>query len=152
VRITGLAPLRVAAELIGQQASTIAEQARLIEQQAARIAELERVVGRSSRNSSLPPSREGLDKPPPRSMRTKSGRKPGKQPGAGGTTLSQVDKPDRTVVHYPSACAACAGGLDEAVVVGEPVRRQVFDVPEPVVQVTEHQLFALCCTACSKRS
>jgi transposase len=136
-----LSRLAVAAELIGQQAA-------LIEQQAARIAELERVVGRSSRNSSLPPSREGLDKPPPRSTRTKSGRKPGKQPGAAGTTLCQVDKPDHSVAHYPSVCAGCAGGLDEAVVAGEPVRRQVFDVPEPVVAVTEHQLFALCCAGC----
>ena len=140
--------LAAAAELIGQQASTIAGLELLVAQQAARIAELERMVGRSSRNSSLPPSREGLDKPPPRSTRTRSGRKPGKQPGAAGTTLSQVDNPDQTVAHYPSACGRCAGDLDAAVVVGEPVRRQVFDVPEPVVTVTEHQMFALCCTAC----
>lgn len=143
-----LAQLAVAAELIGQQAGRIGELELLVRQQAARIAELARQVGRSSRNSSLPPSKEGLDKPPPRSTRTKSGRKPGKQSGAAGATLSQVDTPDKTVAHYPSACAGCSGGLAQALVVGDPVRRQVFDVPQPVVEVTEHQMFALCCPDC----
>lgn len=134
--------------LVAAQAATIEQQARLIAEQADRIAELERMLGRNSRNSSSPPSRDGLDKPPPRSMRKKSGRKPGKQPGTAGSTLAQVAAPDRTVVHYPRACRRCAKVLDPVAVVGEPVRRQVFDLPEPVVEVTEHQLVALCCTGC----
>src|SRR5574342_123425 len=135
-------------QTIEAQARLIAEQANQIAEQAARIAELERMVGRNSRNSSQPPSQDGLDKPPPRSTRRRSGRKPGKQPGAAGTALSQVALPDRTVVHYPSACRRCAATLDAAEVVGEPVRRQVFDLPAPVVEVTEHQLVALCCAHC----
>ena len=134
--------------LVAALRAQVAVQAQVIAEQAARIAELERQVGRSSRNSSLPPSREGLDKPPPRSTRTKSGRKAGKQPGSAGTTLAQVDHPTKTVKHYRAACGRCAAALDSAVVVGEPERRQVFDVPEPVVEVTEHQMFSLCCAGC----
>ena len=39
-----------------------------------RIAELEARLGQSPRNSSRPPSSEGLGKPAPRSLRKKSGR------------------------------------------------------------------------------
>src|ERR1700716_2165427 len=64
-------------------------------------------AGKNSRNSSTPPSADGLAKPPPRSMRGTSGRRPGKQPGSPGAALLQVADPDRTVKHFPSVC----GGL-----------------------------------------
>jgi transposase len=56
----------------------------------AENAELRRRLGLNSTNSSKPPSSDGLSKPPPTSMRGRSGRKPGKQPGSTGTALSQV--------------------------------------------------------------
>ena len=71
------------------------------------------------------------------SSRTRSGRKPGKQPGAPGCTLRQVEHPDVVLRHEPVACGGCGGGLHGAAVVGE-TRRQVFDIPEPRVIVTEH--------------
>jgi hypothetical protein len=40
-----------------------------VEELEAENAELKRRLGRNSRKSSTPPSVEGLDKPPPRSMR-----------------------------------------------------------------------------------
>jgi transposase len=126
----------------------MAEQAAVIEAQAARIAELERAAGRNSRNSSSPPAADGLAKPPVRSVRTKSARKVGKQPGAPGATLSQVDEPDVVVEHFPAACGHCAGPLVRERVVGAVVRRQVFDLPEVKVRVTEHQLVALACDGC----
>ncbi|WP_346776018.1 DUF6444 domain-containing protein [Micromonospora sp. HNM0581] len=44
----------------------------------AENAELRRRLGLTSKNSSMPSSSEGLDKPPATSTRTRSGRKPGK--------------------------------------------------------------------------
>src|SRR5260370_15635294 len=52
----------------------------------ARVAELEAQVNRTSKNSSQPPSADGLAKgePKPRSLRKKTGRKPGGQDGHDG--------------------------------------------------------------------
>jgi hypothetical protein len=94
----------------------IGAQARMIEELTARVVELERRPGRDSSNSSQPPSQDGLGKPPARLMRGRSGRKPGKRPGAPGSALAQVKVPDRLVKHFPSACAGCAAPLDRAAV------------------------------------
>jgi transposase len=142
--------LEVAQQRLAEQAVLIEQQAARIEEQAARIAELERKVGRNSRNSSSPPAADGLDKPPVRSVRTKGTRRAGKQPGAPAATLSQVAKPDVVIEHFPAACGCCAGPLARERVVGEVVRRQVFDLPEVKVKVTEHQLFALVCDECGR--
>jgi transposase len=140
------------AALVAAQERVIARlQVRIVEQDArlaeqdARIAELERQLAASSRNSSRPPSSDGLDKPSPKSLRGRSGRKPGGQPGHEGRTLRQVEKPDEVVVHEPGACAGCGADLPGD---GEPVRvsrRQVFDIPKINVRVVEHQLVARRC-------
>jgi transposase len=75
-----------------------------------RIAELEARLNQTPRNSSKPPSAEGLGKPP-RSLRKKSGRKPGGQDGHEGRTLMQVAKPGREVPHEPACCGGCGAGL-----------------------------------------
>lgn len=55
-----------------------------------RIAELEARLGQSSKNSSKPPSSDGLAKPAPKSLRKRSGRKPGGQGGHPGSTSRGV--------------------------------------------------------------
>lgn len=117
-------------------------------------AELRRRLGLTSKNSSKPPSSEGLDKPPATSMRGRSGRRPGKQPGGTGTALSQVLLPDEQVDHYPPECGGCGDGLDPATAgrAGDPVVRQVFDVPEVRVRVTAHLLHLLSCLGCGART
>ena len=72
-----------------------------------RIAELEARLRHNPRNSSEPPSSEGLAKPAPRSLRKRGGRKPGGQDGHKGTTLAQVARPDREVRHEPGCCSRC---------------------------------------------
>ena len=55
------------------------------------VAELKRQVGQNSRNSSKPPSSDSpFTKPAPRSLRRRSGRKPGGQPGHPGSPLALV--------------------------------------------------------------
>jgi transposase len=106
---------------------------------AARLADLEERVGRNPRNSSMPPSAEGLSKPtyPDRAERRATKRRPGKQPGAEGKHLAQVEDPDEVVTHSPSVCLGCGESLADAQLV-DTERRQVFELPPMRAFVTEH--------------
>jgi transposase len=115
-----------------------------------RIAELEARLRQTPRNSSRPPSSEGLGKPSPRSLRKKSGRKPGGQDGHEGRTLAQVARPGRELRHEPACCGRCGAGLAARPVTGVE-RRQVFDLPEAAVTVIEHQLIEREC-GCGQRT
>lgn len=78
-----------------------------IQQLESRIKELEDQISKNSRNSSKPPSSDGLSKPSPKSRRSKSGRKAGGQMGHKGINLKLVDLPDETKVHKVKRCACC---------------------------------------------
>ncbi|MFC7280257.1 IS66 family transposase, partial [Paractinoplanes rhizophilus] len=110
----------------------------------AENAELRRRLGQSPRNSNVPPSAQGLDKPAPKSLRGRSGRRSGGQDGHPGRTLRQVEIPDETVVHEPVACGGCGSGLAGAPVAAV-TRRQVFEIPPVAARITEHQLIARRC-------
>jgi len=111
-----------------------------------RIAELEARLGMSSRNSSKPPSSDGLAKPAPKSLRQKSGRGPGRPKGQAGFTLEPVADPKHRRRHEPHACAGCGGDLAGARVVGVE-SRQVFDLPESIaLEVTQHDLVVRECS------
>jgi transposase len=105
---------------------------------AADNARLRANLGMSSKNSSKPPSSDGYAKPAPKSRRQRSGKKPGKQPGAPGKNLAPVDDPDEIVNHTPEHCEECGDDLFGAAVTGE-VRRQVFDLPPVEVATVEHR-------------
>jgi transposase len=129
-----------------------------------RIGELERKVATlesNSRNSSKPPSSDkgNLTNPPkPRSLRGRSGCKPGGQEGHKGSTLKQVERPDHVVEHRFSAgdaCPKCERALD----VGAPgedldrdacVNRQVFDLAPVKIEVTEHRAQRRTCPGCGE--
>src|SRR4051812_18117002 len=120
-------------------------------EQNARIAALERQLAASSRNSSRPPSSDGLDKPAPKSLRGRSGRRPGGQPGRQGRTLRQVAVPDEVVVHEPGACAGCGSTLAAEGAPARIIRRQGFHIPTITVRVVEHRLVSPRC-ACGART
>src|SRR4051794_7589128 len=141
-----LAALVAAQErIMAQLQARIAEQDVRLAEQDARIAELEQRLAASSRNSSKPPSSDGLDKPAPKSLRGRSGRKPGGQPGHQGRTLRQVAVPDEVIVHEPDACAGCGAELAAEGAPARMIRRQVFDIPKITVRVVEHQLVSRRC-------
>jgi hypothetical protein len=103
----------------------LAQRDALIAALAGRVAELEARLGKNSRNSSKPPSSDGLAKPAPKSLRRASGRKPGKQQGGQGFRLEPRAVPDQVKVHAPSECRGCGAGLADAPMVGTETR-QVF--------------------------
>jgi transposase len=119
--------------------------------QKQRIGDLERRLGLNSSNSSKPPASDGLKKPPrvPRvtSLRERSGRKPGGQKGHRGETLRPVVNPDAIVNHHPERCAHCAAKLP-ADMSALYRARQVVDIPEPKVIVTEHRAHGCACPKC----
>src|SRR5262249_45987863 len=64
-----------------------------------------------------------------------------------GRQLRLVATPDRVVAHRPATCAACQEPLaDTAWSWVE--RRQVHELPPLRLQVTEHQIAHVRCTAC----
>ncbi len=136
-----LAQLR---EQLAVVVATLAQRDVVIAEVRAENAELRRQLGQNSRNSSKPPSTDGLAKPSPKSLRRRSGRKPGGQPGHPGSRLEQVSAPDEVLRHEPAACGGCGSGLDGTAQVGVR-RRQVFDIPPIAVRVVEHQLIERRC-------
>lgn len=114
-------------------------------------------VRRDSHNSGLPPS---LDPPAAkaantvrrtRSLRRKSDKCVGGQMGHRGTTLRQVEFPDRLRVHAPRRCRQCQSPLADSAVVGYS-RRQVFDLPRAALEVTEHWAQVRRCSGCGTRT
>jgi transposase len=131
--------------LRGENAALRAENGVLRAENAA----LRRGLGLDSSNSSKPPSSDGLKKKPriPGSLRGRSGKKSGGQEGHKGDTLRKVETPDRVVRHEAQACRHCLAGLTASMQRGVE-RRQVFDLPERLIEVTEHQVSVYCCAAC----
>ena len=136
--------------LLEEKDKQIAELKALVIKLSARIDELERQLGLNSRNSSKPPSSDGLKKKPiPQSLREKSGKVSGGQVGHKGGTLKRVALADEVVTHEMKMCPRCSADLTEEVVTGVR-KRQVFDIPKPQIWVTEHQAQIKCCPGCAR--
>jgi transposase len=93
---------------------------------------------KNSRNSSKPPSSDGFKKPVPKSLREKSPRPTGGQPGHVGHTRPMAQKPDHIVIHRVENCGHCGGSLASHPPDGID-QRQVYDLPPIHLIVTEHQ-------------
>lgn len=114
---------------------------------AEQIKKLEDQLAKDSGNSGKPPSSDGYEKPAPKSRRKRSGKKSGGQTGHVGHTLEVVKQPDAIVVHEVSCCANCEKSLKKVKAVAIE-KRQVFDLPEICVHVTEHQAEIKVCPDC----
>ena len=72
------------------------------------IKEQRRQLNMDSHNSSKPPSSDGYKKPnKDRSLRTKTGRKPGGQKGHSGANMKVPHEPDEVKEHHPDKCMTC---------------------------------------------
>jgi transposase len=131
-------------DLIGRQPPEAQAIIRLL---LARIAELEARLNKSPRNSSLPPSTEHPHaKPTPPKQR--SGKKPGGQPGhpKHERTMIPADQCQAVVTIKPASCRRCGERLTGAD--PQPLRHQVWEIPEIKPLVTEYQLHRLACPCC----
>jgi transposase len=105
------------------------------------VKELKDRLSLNSSNSSKPPSTDGLAKQAPKSLRKKTGRKPGGQPGHPGRTLELIAKPDHIIAHKLDhcTCGQCQGRSLRHEPVLDYAKRQVFELPQKPLEVTEHQ-------------
>ena len=129
-------------EMIAKQAKRIAELEATVAELQDTVKELRRQLSLDSHNSSKPPSSDGLKKVAhTRSLRKKSGKKPGGQEGHQGAHMAIPHEPDEVKQHLPEKCQICPH-LTECLAKGG-----VFDCAEKryevnvviKAKVTEHQ-------------
>ena len=132
--------------LIGALFDQVDGMSQAMQEMKARIDVLEGRLRKDSHNSHKPPSSDGYGKKKKtHSLREPSALKAGGQKGHEGSTLKFADKPDVVVEHpLPSRCDRCGERLPTRGLTA--IRRQVFDLVKPEVQVTEHRGYETHCT------
>jgi transposase len=135
--------------VMGETINTLQNQVLALNEQVEKlhseIKELKSRLDKNSRNSNKPPSTDEFTKP--KSQREKSGKKTGGQKGHQGHTLKMSDHPDRIVTHRQEHCSCCGYELNLQLP-GKTERRQVFDIPLPKPEITEHQSVSVSCPSC----
>jgi transposase len=138
-------------ELLAAKDAQIGALTGQLEELRAQVADLAAQVRQNSANSSRPPSSDGPGKPAPKSLRNKTGRKPGRPRGQPGPTMELADHPDHVIRHEPPGCHMCGTGLAGARQTGAE-RRQVTEIPPVKAEVTEHQMIERECPCCEERT
>lgn len=137
-------------QTLQQQVQQILPLSQQVQQLQERVKSLEDRLGKDSHNSSKPPSSDGFKKKPkPQSLRQQSNRPSGGQPGHPGHTLEFCDHPNNVLVHRPDFCQDCGAPLAQVTPL-QTDRRQVLDLPDLALEVTEHQVQTCSCPACGK--
>jgi transposase/uncharacterized coiled-coil protein SlyX len=134
---------------LSSQAQLIGELLDKHVQLEAKIALLEQELSyyrhkKDSVNSSIPPSQDPHRLKRTESLREKSTRKVGGQPGHPGSFLELSPTPTEVVVHVPHYCTCCGKDLSDipCAFIG---RRQVIDIPPVQPVVSEHQIYSRRC-------
>ena len=108
--------------------------------------ELRRRLGLNSGNSDKPPSGDGYGKKTVKPGLPKDRKRAnGGQRGHRGDTLKRTEYPDYVKLHLPIQCSCCGRmfGDDDF---SEMIQgRQVFDLSEPKLEVTEHRIGRISC-------
>ena len=114
----------------------------------ARVQELEAQLALTSQTSSQPPSQ---DKPwKPKNERQKSNRSSGGQRGHPGKTLKMSEHPDEIRALAITGQCGCGQAWD-SVAVSHVLARQIHDLPEIRLHVTEYQAEVKVCPHCHHR-
>jgi len=131
------------------QKESNAIQAKLIDAQNNQIKNLEAEVVllkkiKNSNNSHIPPSKDENRARKNQSLREKTDRKPGGQPGHEGTTLECSNQVDEVIKHSPDFCSCCGNDLSTtaATFISS---RQIIDLPPIILKRIEHQVFKKQC-------
>lgn len=115
-----------------------------VEQLELENAELRARLNSNSRNSSRPPSSDGYRKKP--AFSNKKNGKQGGQKGHEGNTLHQTNRPDFIVDCKPNHCNCGHIFTEEFTEIAE--KRQVFDMPQPKLDITEYRIHKCTCPIC----
>jgi transposase len=113
---------------------------------AEQVQALHERLAKDSHNSHLPPSSDLFGRQP-KSLRKKSGKKPGGQEGHRGTTLLFSPCPDEVLVHVVERCEQCQADLRH-IPPSMVERPQVVDVPPARLPVWEHHSEQKQCPQC----
>src|SRR5260221_6153373 len=142
-------------ELIQQQQARLSEQNALLQHHGEQMSSLSEQVknlrdrqASDSHNSHLPPSSDRFGRKP-KSLRTKSEKKAGGQPGHPGSSLQFSSTPDEITQLQVDRCEACQHDLQAVAACGKE-RRQVVDVPSPRLWVREYQAEQKQCPVCQQ--
>jgi transposase len=114
-------------------------------------AELRRRLEMNSGNSHKPPSSDGYRKKRIEPGVPKEKRDFGGQKGHRGKTLRAVEESDKVEVHLPKQCCVCGREIQVHEAYEVAGKRQVFDLPEPKLEVTEHQIGQIECCGSRQR-
>jgi len=137
--------LKLPNDIAGLQALVL-ELLKRIDYLESEVKDLRGQIKADSSNSSRPPSSDGLKKKP--AIPKGKPKNKGGQKGHKGKTLEMVETPDFVVSLCPSECD-CGTSLLEVERTCTEVR-QVFDLPEPKLVVTEYQQQSCVCPDCKK--
>ena len=104
--------------------------------------------GKNSGTSHTPPSHQ-IGRPNAKSLRDKTDRKSGGQPGHEGTTLQIKAVPDEIIDYLPQYCNDCGKDLHQASPIFEQSRQEVI-IPPIQARYVGHRSYSKVCTQCGK--